>query len=270
MKNFTVSRIVLAGGLLLLGAVFQGCGSSTESQNYQEYSDLNGVEDKAKISPDKADSFESQTSGTETVKPAVAEKTSSPAIAQASPERLKKRVAQGNQPPADSTETSGGQALAKVEEKAEPREIKLLVPEKNFKKADRDGTLRVSYDDIDLLKILNMEPVPTDATDYFPDWLEELEGERIRIRGFMYPAFQQTGLRAFVLARDNEICCFGRNPKVYDLINVAMRKGTTTDYLPNRPFDVEGTFHIRPETEDGTLLQLYEIRDAEVITGRSR
>lgn len=145
----------------------------------------------------------------------------------------------------------------------ETREIKLLVKAPSFRK--EQGAYRVSYDDIDLLKVLNMEPVPPDAVSYFPEWLSNLDGKRIRIRGFMYPPFRETDIEGFVLARDNQICCFGRNPKIYDLIAVQMKKGVTTDYILNRPFDVVGTFHIRPDVEEGEWFNLYEITDAIVI-----
>lgn len=151
---------------------------------------------------------------------------------------------------------------------AEPRPagIQLLIPEKEFSRVGANGPLRVSYDDIDLLKVLNMEPVPADCAEYFPDWLKSLNGAEIRIRGFMLPPNRETGLPAFQLARDNQICCFGRDPKVYDLFPVTLKEGTTTNYIPNRPFDVVGRFHIRPDVYRGELLNLYEIEDAEIIT----
>ncbi len=44
-----------------------------------------------------------------------------------------------------------------------------------------------------------------------------------------------------------------------------MRKGVTTNYIQNRPFDVVGTFRIQPEASKGQLIQLYVIEDAVVI-----
>lgn len=146
-----------------------------------------------------------------------------------------------------------------------PGGIQLLVPHKEFRVQGPNGALRVSYDDLDLLKILNMEPVPPDADKYFPDWLRQLDGQRIRIRGFMYPQFESTGIERFVLARDNQICCFGRDPKVYDLIEVTMAPGRTTDFILGRPFDVVGIFHIELVAEGGKPLGLYRIEDALVI-----
>ncbi|MFP6763763.1 MAG: hypothetical protein VB858_09095 [Planctomycetaceae bacterium] len=148
-----------------------------------------------------------------------------------------------------------------------PLEVKLLIPEKKFRKEGREKALRVSFDDIDLLKVLNMDPVQADAPELMPDWLKGLEGRQIRIRGFMYPTFQDTDIKVFILARDNQICCFGRSPKVYDLIKISMQNGRTTDYIPNRPFDLVGTFHIaeQAETAEDALPRLYSIDDAVII-----
>ncbi len=148
---------------------------------------------------------------------------------------------------------------------SEPREVKILVKERTFRKVDPDNVLLINYDDIDLLKVMNMEPVTPQAPELMPHWLKDLDGQRIRIRGFMYPPFQQTGNEFFQLARDNQICCFGKNPKIYDLFPVVMRDGVTADYILNRPFDVVGVFHIKAETIDGELQRIYLIDDAIVI-----
>ncbi len=146
------------------------------------------------------------------------------------------------------------------------RTPKILVEERDFQVEGPQQAIRVSYDDIDLLRVLNMEPVTADAPKLMPGWLKDLDGQRIRIRGFMFPPFQETGIEQFVLARDNQICCFGRSPKIYDVFPVKMRNGVTADYIQNRPFDVVGMFYIRPEAyEDGELFQLYEIVDAVII-----
>jgi hypothetical protein len=145
-----------------------------------------------------------------------------------------------------------------------PRKVELLIKEREFR-PEGAGTLRVNYDDLDLLKILNMEPVPPNATDYFPAWLSGLDGQRIRIRGFMIPTFESTGLERFVLARDAGLCCFGANPKVYDLISVELKAGKTCNYIHLRPFDVVGTFKIDLVAEGEKPLGLYWLEDAEIV-----
>jgi hypothetical protein len=169
-----------------------------------------------------------------------------------------------------TSKTAGGPAAATkgtpMAGPSTPRKVEVLIPNKTFRPEGDPSALRVSYDDIDLLKVLNMDPVLSDAATYMPAWLKALDGRRIRIRGFMYPTFQQTGVHAFGLARDNQICCFGRNPKIYDVFDVVLHEGTTTNYIPNRPFDVVGVFHIRPEVDAGQLYRLYEMDDATVMT----
>ena len=144
-----------------------------------------------------------------------------------------------------------------------PRELELLVPTKRFPK-DPAGGLRVSFDDLDLLKVLNAEPVPADVVSHFPDWLNGLDGKRVRLRGFMYPTYADPVTR-FILARDNQICCFGRSPKPYDLVTVTLAEGEASAYIQNRPFDVAGTFRIDPVHDGESWLRLYRIDDAEVI-----
>ena len=134
---------------------------------------------------------------------------------------------------------------------------------RTFKVEGPESAIRVSFDDVDLLKVMNLDPVPADAPERLPKWLKELDGKRIRVRGFMFPPFQDTDIRGFVLARDNQICCFGRTPKEYDLVETFLRKGVTTHYIQNRPFDVVGVFRIKSEIEKYTAM--YELEDAVVI-----
>lgn len=157
-------------------------------------------------------------------------------------------------------------AATKPTAAAEPRKVEVLIPEKTFRADAASKALRVSYDDLDLLKVINMEPVTADAVDQMPAWLKGLSGQRIKIRGFMYPTFVDEGIERFVLARDNQICCFGRDPKIYDLVQIDMRAGTTTNYIPaTRAFDVVGRFKIKISVEGGKPFELYFLEDAEVI-----
>ena len=160
------------------------------------------------------------------------------------------------QPPDDSVPADPAEPL-------EPRELELLVPTHTFLPAG-DGTLRVTFDDLDLLKVLNAEPVPEDVVDHLPGWLKELDGQRITLRGFMYPTYADP-VKAFILARDNQICCFGRNPKPYDLVTVKLAGGAESRYIQNRPFDVVGTFRLDPQHDGAGWLRLYRIDAARVV-----
>lgn len=146
------------------------------------------------------------------------------------------------------------------------RKVEVLIPERTFRTDGASKALRVSFDDLDLLKVLNMEPVTIDAIEHMPSWLKGLNGQRIKIRGYMFPTFETEGIERFVLARDNQICCFGRDPKVYDLVQIDLKAGKTTHYIPaTRAFDVVGRLKFEMVAADDKPFGLYFLEDAEVI-----
>ncbi len=149
---------------------------------------------------------------------------------------------------------------------ANERQVELIVRNKNFFKDLMTGALRLTFDDVNLLTVLNMEPVTDDAVSWMPEWLTSLEGKSIRVRGFMYPTFQAEDLEVFVLLRDNQECCFGPGAKIYDHILVKMKPGTTANYVPiQRSLDVVGQFKIDLQSANGSVYGLYVIEDAAVI-----
>ena len=61
-------------------------------------------------------------------------------------------------------------------------------------------------------------------------------------------------------------CCFGPNAKIYDLIDVKLKDGKTTNYIPyTRFFDVVGKLKIDPNGEEGKMFGLYYIDQADLI-----
>jgi hypothetical protein len=91
------------------------------------------------------------------------------------------------------------------------------------------------------------------------DSIEAMFGQRMRIRGYMFPTAQKSGLREFVLVRDNQECCFGQGAALYDCIFVAMRPGQTAEYSI-RPVAVEGTFEFNEIVgPDGRHLAIYRL-----------
>jgi hypothetical protein len=150
----------------------------------------------------------------------------------------------------------------------EPRKVEVLIKEKSFKTDPATGALRASYDDIDLLKVLNMDPVTKDAVQKMPVWLKGLNGKQVIIRGFMKPDYVETGIKRFLMVRDTGLCCFGPVTRVYDMIEVALKPGTATDYIELKPFDVMGTMRIEMKAEDDLVYGLYYLDDAKIIHKR--
>ena len=96
------------------------------------------------------------------------------------------------------------------------------------------------------------------------DDVRGLEDKPIRIRGYILPSFQQTGISQFVLVRDNMECCFGPGAALYDCMLVEMTDGATTDFSV-RPVTVEGVFNVKElKGPDGKHLAIYHIKGISV------
>jgi hypothetical protein len=118
----------------------------------------------------------------------------------------------------------------------------------------------ISFDDIKF----DMEKGAPFTSDLLPTRVTALEKERIRIRGYILPSFQQTGLTQFVLVRDNMECCFGPGAALYDCVVVRMQPGKTANFSI-RPVAVAGVFRLEElRGPDGKHLAIYAL-DGESV-----
>ena len=89
--------------------------------------------------------------------------------------------------------------------------------------------------------------------------ISALEGQLVRIRGYMLPSFQQSGIKKFVLVRDNMECCFGPGAALYDCVIIEMQ-GSSSASFSVRPMAVEGVFKVSEfKGPDGKHLAIYHI-----------
>jgi hypothetical protein len=98
--------------------------------------------------------------------------------------------------------------------------------------------------------------------------IENLHKKTVRLRGYILPAsvFQQTGIKKFVLVRDNQECCFGPGAALYDCVMIEMAEGKSANFT-TRPVAVRGTFIIDSESyqyPDGGHYAIYKMIATEV------
>jgi hypothetical protein len=117
-----------------------------------------------------------------------------------------------------------------------------------------------TFDDIKF----DIQPGDPFARDMLTPKIEELDGKRIRIRGWILPTAQKRGLKQFVLVRDNMECCFGPGAALYDCILIEMQPGTTAEFSTS-PVAVTGEFAIRVlPGPGGTPLAIYRMQGESV------
>jgi hypothetical protein len=130
-------------------------------------------------------------------------------------------------------------------------------------KPKSDGPEEITFDDIKLEIGRDDRYEPEHTTSK----VQELQQQRVRIRGFILPTFQQTGIKQFVLVRDNLECCFGPGAALYDCIVVDMLPEKSATFSL-KPVSVEGTFSIRewpnPEDPKAKQMAIYHL-DGETV-----
>jgi len=118
-----------------------------------------------------------------------------------------------------------------------------------------EGYTRIHYD--------LFRPTEEDPT-LPPQAAFALDNQKVFLKGYMMPPDRTSeGLREFILCRDNGDCCFGGQPKVYDMVQVTMPPNAKAAYN-TYPRKVVGTFRIyldeRPiHQAGGTHFPIYHI-----------
>jgi hypothetical protein len=99
----------------------------------------------------------------------------------------------------------------------------------------------ISFDDLKF----EMEKGGTFTRDLIPEVVKKLDGTNITIRGYMHPMVtQSTGIKDFILVRDNLECCFGPGAALFDCIDVKMVVPATTRFSVF-PIAVKGRFTVK-------------------------
>lgn len=123
-----------------------------------------------------------------------------------------------------------------------------------------DRLLDKTFDDLKF----DIEPDAPFYRKMLTEEIEQLDGRRIKIRGYIFPTPQRHGLKEFVLVRDNMECCFGPGAALYDCILIEMNPGRTASFSV-RPVSVSGRFRIEEfPGPEGRPLAIFRIAGEEV------
>jgi hypothetical protein len=95
--------------------------------------------------------------------------------------------------------------------------------------------------------------------DFFNPEVKALDGQKVFIKGYMYPTNETRGLKSFLLVKDNAQCCFGGNPQINDMIMVTLKSGRGVDYHQGMLMAIGGVFHCQKATGPAGLTPVYVI-----------
>jgi len=115
----------------------------------------------------------------------------------------------------------------------------------------------------------------SDRADDIPPEIAELDGKKVRIRGFLGLPYMAEGEieMIFIYERPYNGCCIGMPPDFFDSVEVARRDGGMIKLAEDfeyhyRDFEIEvtasGTFRVKKILDDGALLQMYFLDADEV------
>lgn len=139
----------------------------------------------------------------------------------------------------------------------------MLAAEKRIRDMLKEGKLG----NID--QILTFEEISSwiyeDGLKGMPKHLEQLDGKRVMMLGFMLPIDEVQNIKEFLLVQSLWSCCFGQPPDINGIVRVVM-KDKRIDYL-FEPIRVTGTFKIKAAFEDGYCVDIYQLEadSVEVI-----
>jgi hypothetical protein len=102
-------------------------------------------------------------------------------------------------------------------------------------------------------------PIVEDGEMRIAPEAQAFDGQKVYVKGYMYPTGQQTGLSRVVLCKDTGQCCFGGQPKLTDMIVVEFQNGMTVNHREQQLVGVGGTFRARKVIVGGQLVSLYSL-----------
>jgi len=111
----------------------------------------------------------------------------------------------------------------------------------------------------------DLEPDERNSLAIVSERAKELVGQKVYLRGYVYPSATKTNLKQFILVRDSGTCCFGGQPKATDMIIVNFSNDLRVNYSL-WPRGLGGTFQIKPPGRQlaGVKLGAYHL-EADVL-----
>jgi hypothetical protein len=162
--------------------------------------------------------------------------------------------------PSDDAKTTAGAETTKpksarsirgvspIDTPATPKTERQLAEERSARDAARKRG-EITFDDLKF----DIEKGGKFKSEMITPAIKDLEKKTLKLRGFILPnsVFQTSGIKQFVLVRDNRECCFGPGAAIYDCVWVEMAAGKSATFS-TQVVTVKGKFEVDAETFENT------------------
>jgi hypothetical protein len=118
-----------------------------------------------------------------------------------------------------------------------------------------EGYLRISFKQ----DISRKGFVFKDGVNAYHQDVQALDGQKVFLKGYMYPDGRIEGIRNFIFCRDSGDCCFGGSPELTDMIEVIVAENAQPATFTPGLVAVAGTLKLRDLRRAGEMNPTYEV-----------
>jgi len=138
-------------------------------------------------------------------------------------------------------------------------------------KKDKDGTVNADFETLASytfavpdMTVSNHVSV-AQAEKQIPAGIKQLDGQTVRIRGFMMPIKEVQGKTTeFLITRSQPSCCFSGATEITEFVTVKVA-GKGCDTMMDDAISVVGKLHVGAVTDSGFIVGLYQLDGDKVI-----
>lgn len=115
------------------------------------------------------------------------------------------------------------------------------------------------YERLSFRWLSQQAPITEDGKLRIADEAKAIDGQKVFVKGYMYPGQQKEGIQQFVLCKDTGQCCFGGKPAITDIIFVNFVNDTRADFRELQLVSVAGTFRAKKVGTGSDVSFLYQL-----------
>lgn len=98
-----------------------------------------------------------------------------------------------------------------------------------------------------------------DGVNSYHDDVMALDGQKVFLKGYMYPDGQIEGIRNFIFCKDSGDCCFGGSPALTDMMEVIVAENANPATFTTGLVAVAGTLKLRDLRRAGEMNPTFEV-----------